>query len=82
VREQQRARVGQRDRARAAGAVDQPLPDDALECRNLLGDGRLCVAEAPRGAAERSLLRDRLEGEQMPQLNAEPTISLHNRTLR
>ena len=82
VRKQQRPRTGQRDGSRAARAVDELLVDDALERCDLLGDGRLRVAEAACGAAERALVGDSLEGQQMPQFDAQPTISLHNRIVR
>jgi hypothetical protein len=36
--------LGEGDRARAAGAVDEAQPDDALEGGDLLGNGRLRVA--------------------------------------
>ena len=77
--EEQLAALGQRDRTRAAGALDQPLPDDALEGRDLLADRRLGVAELFRGAAERAVLRDRLQGDQMAQLESQPIIRFHDR---
>ena len=65
---------GQRDRARAARALDQPRPDDPLEQRDLLADRRLRVAERPRRAAERALAGDGVERGEMAHLDAEPTI--------
>ena len=66
------AGLGQRDGPRAAGTVDQPLADDPLQHRDLLADRRLRVAELARGAAERALLGDRLQGDQVTQLEPEP----------
>jgi hypothetical protein len=37
---------------RAAGSVEEPLPDDALELPDLLADGRLRVAQLACGATE------------------------------
>jgi hypothetical protein len=39
----------------------------------------LRVAERLRGAAERALAGDRLEGGQVTELDAEPTIRFHDR---
>ena len=72
VAEEQLARLGQRDGPRAARAVDQLLADDPLEHRDLLADRRLRVAELLGGAAERALLGDRLQGDQMAELEPEP----------
>ena len=58
----------QRDRPRPAGPFDQLLADDALERRDLLADGGLRIPERDRRAAERALLRDGLERQQMAQL--------------
>ena len=57
VAQQQLAGLGQRDRARAARPLDEPLADDPLERRDLLADRRLRVAEPLRGASERALVR-------------------------
>ena len=64
---------------RAAGPLDELLADDPLERGDLLADGRLRVAEPARRAAERALLRHRLQRGEVPQLDAEPTIRFHNR---
>ena len=66
------ARPRQTDGMRAARALDQLLADDALERRDLLADGRLRVPERGRGADERCLVRDRIEGEKMAELDAQP----------
>ena len=79
VPEQELAGLRQRHGPRAARALDEPLPDEALEGGDLLADGRLRVAEPLRRAAERALVRDGLEGREMPQFDAEPTIRFHDR---
>ena len=79
VPQQERAGLGQRDRARAAGPLDEPLADDPLERRDLLADRRLRVAEPLRGAAERALVRERLQRGEVAHLDAEPTIRFHDR---
>ena len=65
VAEQQEAGLGRLDAARAAGPVEEPLPDDPLELRDLLADGRLGVAELARGRAERAGARDRFQSGEM-----------------
>jgi hypothetical protein len=55
---QQRASLGELDRALAARAFDQALPDDGLQGGDLVTDGRLRVAEAFGGAAEGARLGD------------------------
>ena len=65
-------------RPRAAGAVDEPLPDVALELRDLLADGGLGVAELAGRPAEGARAADGLEGREMPQLDAEQSITFHN----
>ena len=82
VPEQQLAGGGQGDAAWAAGPVDEPLPDDALELRDLLADRRLRVAELAGGGAERAAAGDRLEGREMAQFDPEPTITFHYRNER
>ncbi len=79
VAEQQPAGLGQRDRPRAARALDQLLADDPLERRDLLADRRLGVAELDRGAPERALGLDGVERSQMAQLDPEPVVELHGR---
>ena len=78
VAEHEVARLRQRHRAWATRAVDQAPPDDPLEHRDLLTDRGLGVSEALRGAAEGSLLGDRLQGDQVPQFQTEPGIRRHN----
>ena len=70
--------LGQRDRPRAAGALDEPQPDDALERRDLLRDGRLRVAEPLGRPAERALVGDRLERDEVAQVESEPAIRFHD----
>jgi hypothetical protein len=65
VPEEHLAGLGKGDRARAARAVDQAQPHDALECGDLLGDGRLRVAQTLGRTAERALVRDCLERDQV-----------------
>ncbi len=79
VPEEQPPRVGQVDGPRATGTVDEPLPDIALEQRDLLADGGLGVAELPGRATEGARAADGLEGREMPQFDAEPSITFHNR---
>ena len=74
VTKEQRSGLGHRDRARPAGALDEPLADDALERRDLLADRRLRVAELRGGAAERAGARDGLERREVPDLDAEPVV--------
>ena len=78
--EEQPAGLGQRDGARAAGALDELLADDPLERGDLLADRRLGVAEPLRRPAERAFRRDRLQRGEVPELDAEPTIRFHNET--
>ena len=78
VPQQQLARLGQRDGARAARPLDQLLAHGALEGSHLLADRGLRVAERLRGPAEGTVLRDRLERHQVAQLEREKTIRLHN----
>ena len=79
VAEEELAGLGQRDAARAAGPLHELLADDPLERLDLLADRRLRVAELLGGAAERALLGDGLQGREMPNLDAEPSISSHDR---
>ncbi len=82
VPQEQLAGGGQGDAARAAGPVDEPLADDALELRDLLADRRLRVAELAGGGAERAVAGDRLERGEMAQLDSQPRITFHNRNER
>jgi hypothetical protein len=79
VTQQDAAGLGQRDRARAAWALDETEPDDALESRDLLRDGGLRVAETLGGAPERALVGDRLQRDEMAEVEAVPAIRLHDR---
>ena len=76
--EEQLAGFGQRDRPRPAGPLDELLADDPLERRDLLADRGLRVAEPLCGPAEGALRRDRLQGREVPQFDAKPTIRFHN----
>ena len=75
--EQHLAGRGEHQRARAARAVDQALPDERLERRDLMADRRLDVAEPLGRPPERSLTRHRIESHQMTQLDADPPIPRH-----
>jgi hypothetical protein len=59
--------------------VEEPLPDDPFELRDLLADGRLRIAQLARRAAERPSARDSLQGREMSQIDAQPSISAHYR---
>ena len=63
------------------GPLDQPQPDDALERRDLLRDRRLRVAETLRRPPERALVGDRLERDEMAQVEPEPAIRFHDRSV-
>ena len=60
-------------------ALDEAQPDDPLERRDLLGDRGLRVAELLRGLSERSLVRDRLQRDEVAKIEPEPAISFHDR---
>src|SRR6476619_5596322 len=79
VAEQEEAGLRGLHAARAAWTVEEPLPDDPLELRDLLADGRLRIAQLARRAAEGAGARDRLQRRQMTQVDAEPLISTHDR---
>ena len=70
VAEQEEPRLGRLHLARAARAVEELLPDDALELRDLLAHRRLRVAELARRGAERPRPHDRLQRREMAQLDA------------
>ena len=73
------ARLGQRDGPRPARALDELEADRALERGDLLGDGRLRVAEALGRAREGVLLRDGLQRGQVARLDSDESISRHDR---
>ena len=79
VAQQEPAGVGQVDRPWAAGPLDEPLAHAPLELGDLLADRRLGVAELAGGAAERPRAADGLQGREMPQFDAEPSITFHYR---
>ena len=72
------AGLGQRHRPPAARALDQPLPGDPLERGDLAADRRLHEAELLGRPPERSLAGDSVERRQMPNLDPEPMIGLHD----
>ena len=63
---------------RPAWPLDEAQADDPLERRDLLRDRRLRVAEPLGGLPEGSLVRDRLEGDEMAEVEPEPAISFHD----
>ena len=79
--QQNAPRFGEGDGARAARPLDQAEPDDALECGDLLRNSRLRVAESLGGLSERALVGDRLEGDEVTEVEPEPAIRLHDRRL-
>ena len=78
VAQEQRSRLGHRDRTRSARSLDEPLVDDPLEGCDLLADGRLCVAELGRRASEGTHPRDGLERREVTHLNTQPMIRFCN----
>jgi hypothetical protein len=66
--EEEGPRLGERDRARPARPLDEPLPDRTLERGDLLADRRLRVAQLAGRGDERMRSPDRLERGEMPQL--------------
>ena len=80
--QQQSARVGERDGARPARTFQQPGSHDLLEVGDLLAHGGLRVAQTPRRAAERALLRDGFECGEVTQLDAQPLIVFVDRHQR
>jgi hypothetical protein len=80
VPEQKPPGVGEVDRPRPARAVDEALADIAFEPGDLLADRRLGVAELARRAVERPRAPDRLEGGEVAELDAEPSITFHNQS--
>ena len=79
VASEEPAGVGQVDGSRATWAVDEALADVALELGDLLADGRLGIAELACRPAERARAPHGLEGREMPELDAEPSITFHDR---
>ena len=77
--EEQASGLGERDGARPAWALEEPLSDDALQRLDLLADGRLRVTERLGGPAERAFAGHRLEGGQVAHFDAEPAIRFHDR---
>ncbi len=74
--EEDPAGLGERDRSGPTGSLDEAEPDDALERGDLLRYRRLCIAEPLRGLPERALVGDRLERDQMAEVEPEPAISV------
>jgi hypothetical protein len=58
--------------------VEELLPDDPLELRDLLADSRLGVAQLARSTAELSRARDGFQSRKMSKVDAEPIISTHD----
>jgi hypothetical protein len=81
VAQEHRPRLGERDRPRPAGALDQAQADDPLERGDLLRDRGLRVPEPLGRPPERALVRDRLQGDQMAEVEPVPAIRLHDRTV-
>ena len=79
VAEEHLARVGQRHRAWAAGALDERLADDLLERRDLLAHRGLRVAEPIRRPTERPLARHGVERREVANLDAKPLIRFDDR---
>ena len=73
--------LGQRDGSRPPRAIDQLQADDTLERCDLLRDGGLRVPEPIRCAPERSGVGDGLERDEMTEVEPEPTIRFHDRSL-
>jgi hypothetical protein len=69
VAEEEGPGLGERDGARPARPLDEPLSHRSLERRDLLADRGLRVAELACGGDERTRPPDRLEGREMPQLD-------------
>ena len=63
----------QTNRLRAAGLLDQSLPDHFFERRDLLADRRLRVPQPLGRAMKGPFGRNRLERQEVPQLHADPT---------
>ena len=78
--EKEIACLGEGDRLRAAGPLDQPVADDPLERGDLLANCRLRITQSGRGLPERALTRDRFQCQEVTQLDAQPAISSHNRS--
>ena len=76
--EQEDPCLGERHRPRSARPFDETLADDPLEGRDLLADRRLRVAEPLGGSPEGAFLGDRAQGGEVAELDAEPTISIHD----
>ena len=62
-------------------AFDEPQADDALEGGDLLRHRRLRVAESLGSLPERALVRDRLQRDEVAEIETEPAISFHDRRL-
>jgi len=72
------ARLGQRDRSRTAGTLDELEADRALERGDLLRDGRLRVAQPLGRAREGALLGDGLQGGEVAGFDSDESISRHD----
>jgi hypothetical protein len=63
---------GERDGTAAGRPLQERLPYEPLEHRDLLAHGGLAVPEAPCGSLEGLLLGNRPQRDEMPQLDSEP----------
>ena len=70
---------GQGQRTRSPRPVDQSLTGQILERSDLMADRRLHVAEARGSPPERPLARNRVQGDQVSQLDSRPPFACHFR---
>ena len=80
VAEHELAERRQLDGSGAARAVEQGAADEPLEGGDLLADGRLGVAEADRGTAERALRRHGVERREVAQFEVAELLHDHQRS--
>ena len=71
-------RLCQRCLCATGRALEQALPDDLLQGRDLLADGRLGVAEHLGRPCERARLGNRRKRGEMPEVEARPKIAQHD----
>ncbi len=80
VLEEDLACLGDRHRAAAARALDEPLPGDLLEPGDLLAHRRLDEAELFGCAAKRPFLCHRLERREVAYFDPQPLIGFHDQS--
>lgn len=80
--QKQPAGLGHFDPSLTSGPLDQPRRKHSFQCGDLLTEGRLRASEALRGGPERPLLTDRLQDEQMTQMQISQIIRLHDQLVR